>query len=85
LEAKWHGARLTEVDKRSSASTVVLGMGQGSSLIAKSVLSQGLGGLGEGGRGMTGIWGQEWRWLRAMTHPSDEGVAHGEGCVTLFL
>jgi hypothetical protein len=33
----------------SPASTVVLGMGQGSSMRAKSVLTQGLGGLDVGG------------------------------------
>jgi hypothetical protein len=53
-------------------------MGQGSSLTAKSVLTQWLGGLGEGGHGVTGIWGQEWRWLGAMTHHGGGGVACGE-------
>jgi hypothetical protein len=47
--AERHDARFTEADKRSPASTVVLGMGQGSSMRAKSVLTQGLGGLDVGG------------------------------------
>jgi hypothetical protein len=27
---------------------------------------------------VTGIWGQEWRWLGAMTHHGGGGVACGE-------